>query len=92
LVERTLLILDRRYDGYFVDLYVRKSNLVGVQMYEKMGYVIYRTVLGYYAGGDGEEQEDARDMRKSLKRDPKKLSMQPYPGGTIRPHELKDSL
>lgn len=47
------------YNGYFVDLYVRKSNLVGVQMYEKMGYVIYRRVLGYYAAGDGDEEEDA---------------------------------
>lgn len=50
---------DCSYNGYFVDLYVRKSNVVGSQMYEKMGYIVYRRVLGYYGGGDGEEEEDA---------------------------------
>ena len=52
----------------------------------------HHTHHGGHQGGDGEDEEDARDMRKALARDPKKLSMVPYPGGTIHPHELHDSL
>ena len=52
------------YNGYFVDLFVRASNNVAVTMYEKLGYVIYRQVIGYYNG-----KEDAYDMRKAMSRD-----------------------
>ena len=62
------------HNGYFVDLYVRPSNRVAVNMYKQLGYVVYRTVIDYYCG-----LEDAYDMRKSLKRDPKKESMKPLP-------------
>lgn len=37
----------RRYDGYFVDLYVRVSNTVAINMYKKFGYSIYRQVIAY---------------------------------------------
>eukprot|EP00052_Salpingoeca_macrocollata_P022932 m.200522 g.200522 ORF g.200522 m.200522 type:complete len:175 (-) comp21916_c1_seq1:241-765(-) len=67
-------ISDKTYNGYFVDLFVRRSNAVAVALYEKLGYVIYRTVLNYYSGP---EEEDAFDMRKSLSRDPDKKSMVP---------------
>ena len=40
--------------GYFVDLYVRASNSIAINMYKGFGYVIYRRVIGYYAG-----EEDA---------------------------------
>ncbi len=43
-------------------------------MYEKFGYTIYRRVLDYYSGTDG---EDAFDMRKALKRDVGKESTIP---------------
>ena len=39
-----------RYDAYFVDLFVRISNNVAIDMYKKFGYSIYRQVLGYYSG------------------------------------------
>ena len=42
------------YDGYFVDLFVRASNSVAVEMYKHMGYTVYRRVIGYYSG-----EEDA---------------------------------
>jgi hypothetical protein len=42
------------YDGYFVDLFVRKSNSVAINMYKGFGYVVYRRVIGYYSG-----EEDA---------------------------------
>lgn len=58
---------------YFVDLFVRKSNQSAIQMYRKMGYSVYRTVLDYYS----EPDEDAYDMRKALKRDQRKESIIP---------------
>ena len=51
---------------YFVDLFVRVSNKLAIGIYEKLGYIIYRTVLDYYSG---EKEEDAYDMRKALSRD-----------------------
>ena len=44
----------RSYDGYFVDLFVRISNAVAIQMYKKFGYTVYRQVINYYSG-----EEDA---------------------------------
>jgi len=41
---------------FFVDLFVRVSNQVAVDIYRKLGYTIYRVVLEYYAG---EKDEDA---------------------------------
>ena len=34
------------YNAYFVDLFVRASNTLAINMYEKFGYVKYRRVLG----------------------------------------------
>jgi GNAT superfamily N-acetyltransferase len=73
------------YNAYFVDLFVRASNQLAVQMYEKFGYVTYRRVLGYYSG---EDPEDAFDMRKALPRDSKKESVIPL-DRPIRPEELE---
>lgn len=51
-------------DAWFVDLFVRSTNEIAKELYRKMGYSVYRRVVGYY--GDG---EDAFDMRKPCKRD-----------------------
>ncbi|XP_053690814.1 N-alpha-acetyltransferase 20-like [Sabethes cyaneus] len=56
---------------YFVDLFVRVSNEVAIGMYTKLGYIVYRTVLKYYA------DEDAYDMRKACSRDVRRKSMIP---------------
>jgi N-terminal acetyltransferase B complex catalytic subunit len=37
------------YRGFFVDLFVRRSNDVAIGMYERMGYTVYRCVRDYYA-------------------------------------------
>lgn len=37
--------------AYFIDLFVRPSNRVAVDMYERFGYSVFRTVRAYYAGG-----------------------------------------
>ena len=59
---------------YFVDLFVRVSNHVAVQMYKKMGYVVYREMSEYYTGP---VNEDAYDMRRALNRDKEKRSERP---------------
>ena len=49
---------------------MRVSNTVAIRMYQRLGYTVYRRVLGYYGGGGaGDASEDALDMRKSLPRD-----------------------
>ena len=49
-----LCILYRK-QAYFVDLFVRVSNKVAIQMYKQLGYIIYRTVLEYYSGDPDED-------------------------------------
>ncbi|KAF9199331.1 N-terminal acetyltransferase [Haplosporangium sp. Z 27] len=75
------------YDGYFVDLFVRRSNKVAIEMYTQLGYSIYRTVRGYY---NGDTTEDAFDMRKPLKRDVNRESVREN-GETfiVEPHEVQ---
>jgi N-terminal acetyltransferase B complex catalytic subunit len=58
----------KRHNGWFVDLFVRPSNVVAVNMYKSLGYIVYRRVLGYYSGGE-KGSEDAFDMRKAMPRD-----------------------
>jgi len=74
--------VSERKRAYFVDLFVRVSNKVAIDMYRKFGYVVYRRVLEYYSG-----DEDAFDMRKSLSRDPHRKSMIPLKH-PVRPDEL----
>mmetsp|Transcript_23162 Transcript_23162/g.71196 ORF Transcript_23162/g.71196 Transcript_23162/m.71196 type:complete len:174 (+) Transcript_23162:98-619(+) len=71
------------FGAYFVDLFVRVSNGVAVGMYERLGYSVYRRVLGYYSG-----EEDAFDMRKALSRDVHKTSIVPLPHPVL-PEDLE---
>ena len=48
-------ISDELYDAYFVDLYVRMSNGLAIGLYKALGYVVYRQVIGYYTGKNGED-------------------------------------
>ncbi|ODV97610.1 hypothetical protein PACTADRAFT_37429 [Pachysolen tannophilus NRRL Y-2460] len=68
------------YYTYFIDLFVRCNNKLAITLYEKLGYSIYRRVVGYYSSSSGNinyeidknktnDDVDAFDMRKSLKRD-----------------------
>ena len=74
LMKFTEMLSQDTYNCYFVDLFVRKSNALAINMYKSMGYIVYRTILNYYSG-----DEDAYDMRKGLARDVKKTSMIPIP-------------
>ena len=65
------------HKGFFVDLFVRSTNKVAIEMYEKLGYCLYRIVNKYYSSSQDSSGEDAYgtivdilDMRKALKRDP----------------------
>ncbi|KAF8329723.1 N-acetyltransferase [Cantharellus anzutake] len=61
---------DEVYKGLFVDLFVRISNQIAIDMYEGMGYSVYRRIQQYYGGINGSPDEDAYDMRKPMSRDP----------------------
>ena len=71
----------------FVDLFVRKSNVAAVAMYERLGYTVYREVIDYYQGGGTVAAENAYDMRKALSADPEKKSMQAI--GKVYPEDLE---
>jgi len=77
----------KRHDGFFVDLFVRPSNEVAINMYKNLGYIVYRTVLGYYSGGV-DASEDAYDMRKAMPRDKNKETVVPL-DKPIQPSELE---
>uniref|UniRef100_A0A8P0PSK2 N-alpha-acetyltransferase 20 n=2 Tax=Canis lupus familiaris TaxID=9615 RepID=A0A8P0PSK2_CANLF len=51
--------ISERKGGFFVDLFVRVSNQVAVNMYKRLGYSVYRTVIEYYSASNGEPDEDA---------------------------------
>ncbi|EGR27599.1 n-acetyltransferase 5, putative [Ichthyophthirius multifiliis] len=76
-----------KYNGWFVDLFVRPSNNIAVGMYKALGYDIYQTVNKYYSSQNG-KSEDGYDMRKSMKRDIQKITMKPT-GKTIQPDQLE---
>ena len=83
------------HKGFFVDLFVRASNNVAIDMYRKLGYDIYRTVNKYYSSSLDHSGEDAygkfwtyTDMRKSLSRDPTKETSKPS-GKRIEPDQLE---
>ncbi|OEL17428.1 N-alpha-acetyltransferase 20 [Dichanthelium oligosanthes] len=76
-------ISDKMDKAYFVDLFVRASNMPAIRMYEKLGYVVYRRVLRYYSG-----EEDGLDMRKALSQDVEKKSVIPLKR-PITPDELE---
>ncbi|KAI9790469.1 MAG: N-terminal acetyltransferase [Peltula sp. TS41687] len=72
-LSKTLEKAGDEFNAWFVDLFVRESNKVAIEMYRGMGYSVYRRVVGYYSddpsGRDRKDGEDAFDMRKPLERD-----------------------
>ncbi|KAH3666238.1 hypothetical protein OGAPHI_004427 [Ogataea philodendri] len=70
------------YEAYFIDLFVRCNNKLAIVLYEKLGYSVYRRVVGYYGDYESktnrnkiDDEIDAFDMRKALKRDIKQQSV-----------------
>ncbi|XP_031562454.1 N-alpha-acetyltransferase 20-like [Actinia tenebrosa] len=77
--------ISEKKEAFFVDLFVRVSNHVAVDMYKKLGYIVYRTVLDYYSG---DPDENAYDMRKALSRDRDKKSVIPLKD-PVRPEDIE---
>ncbi|KAK0392146.1 hypothetical protein NLU13_1644 [Sarocladium strictum] len=70
------------HDAWFMDLFVRTSNVRAINFYRSMGYSVYRVVKDYYgdhATDPTKDGEDAFDMRKSMSRD--KSGKHVRPGG-----------
>lgn len=72
---------ERPIFAWFIDLFVKCTNKTAITLYEKLGYYVYRRVIGYYdvdgnstkVDENGENDDiDAFDMRLSLKRDSKR--------------------
>eukprot|EP00929_Paragymnodinium_shiwhaense_P095156 TRINITY_DN56118_c0_g2_i3.p2 TRINITY_DN56118_c0_g2~~TRINITY_DN56118_c0_g2_i3.p2 ORF type:complete len:130 (-),score=21.64 TRINITY_DN56118_c0_g2_i3:118-507(-) len=84
LMEYLEEISEKVHDCYFVDLFVRPTNTAALAFYESLGYVVYRTVTGYYSG-----DEDAYDMRKPLPRDKDQKSIK-NAGFRISPEEFAE--
>ncbi|KAK4058609.1 N-alpha-acetyltransferase 20 [Microbotryomycetes sp. JL221] len=86
--------VSEREDSWFVDLFVRESNDLAIGLYESLGYIIYRRVVGYYGGGPKEPDEDGFDMRKPLPKDKDKVSTRLPAGHTdgrtvrVRPEDI----
>lgn len=43
---------ENAYSTYFIDLFVRRSNVLAVLMYKGLGYYVHEQVIGYYSGED----------------------------------------
>ncbi|CCJ29760.1 unnamed protein product [Pneumocystis jirovecii] len=67
-------VSENMHNGYFMDLFVRLSNLAAINMYKSFGYSVFRRVIKYYNKSKGND-EDALDMRKPLRRDKLKESI-----------------
>lgn len=69
------LVTAEPHKTLFIDLFVRVTNVLAQQLYEKLGYSVYRRVVGYYGRelpadrNKIDDSIDAYDMRKLLPAD-----------------------
>ena len=77
--------LTAKRKGWYVDLFVKKSNDIAVAMYRNLGYTVYQEVKNYYSGPN---PENCYDMRKRMPRDVKK-EIVVKTGKIINPRDLK---
>lgn len=61
-----------------MDLFVRVSNQVAVNMYKRLGYSVYRTVIEYYSASNGEPDEDAYGELLKLRPDHSRRKIQEF--------------
>ncbi|KAH3667053.1 hypothetical protein WICMUC_005400 [Wickerhamomyces mucosus] len=85
------------HETRFIDLFVRVNNSLALHLYEKLGYSVYRRVVGYY-GGENEypmdtktinDHKDAFDMRKGMKRDKGEGTRENGREYRVLPHEVR---
>ncbi|EDW25624.1 GL26319 [Drosophila persimilis] len=61
-----------RYSDWYVDLFVRQSNVSAIQLYKSLGFVEYRFLPMYYIDENGFE------LRMPLSRDVERLSVKGF--------------
>lgn len=89
------LTSDPPYETLFVDLFVKVTNTLARQLYEKLGYSIFRRVVGYYGRemphdrNKIDDEIDAFDMRKALPADKKRETVRENGGKVyVLPNEI----
>lgn len=82
----------------FIDLFVKCNNDLAIKLYEKLGYSVFRRVVGYYnSQKDGypsslkkvNDDKDAFDMRKSMPRDKGKSTRKDGRKHKCYPHDVR---
>lgn len=69
------LVKEKPHETLFIDLFVKVTNVLARNLYEKLGYSVYRRVVGYYGREPPSDRNaindeaDAFDMRKLLPKD-----------------------
>ncbi|CDR36980.1 CYFA0S01e06084g1_1 [Cyberlindnera fabianii] len=85
------------HEANFIDLFVKVTNSLAISLYEKLGYSVFRRVVGYY-GNDSpyptstskiDDQKDAFDMRKAMKRDQGRSIRSDGRNHKVLPHEVR---
>lgn len=81
----------------FIDLFVKCNNHLAINLYEKLGYSVYRRVVGYYNGSTEPypsdlkkciDDKDAFDMRKGMARDKGRSTRSDGKKHKCFPHEV----
>ena len=62
------------FHANLINLFVRPSNSIAINMYNKFSYSNYRRVIKYYEDG-----EEGQEMRKSLSSNPDEAIIQEQP-------------
>ena len=77
----------KTHNAWYMDLFVRSSNTVAIDLYKQLGYTLYRKVLDFYVQDSINPTEDAWTMRKSMPRDVRNELMIPLDSPDY-PHQL----
>ncbi len=85
------------HETRFIDLFVKVDNQLAINLYEKLGYSVFRRVIGYYGGEHEYPQDtsvvndlkDAFDMRKSMERDLGESVRSDGREHRVLPHEIR---
>ncbi|CEP60339.1 peptide alpha-N-acetyltransferase complex B subunit NAT3 LALA0_S01e08482g [Lachancea lanzarotensis] len=82
----------------FIDLFVKCNNNLAISLYEKLGYSVFRRVVGYYnSSGDQypnalnkiHDDKDAFDMRKGMQRDKGRSTRTEGRKNRCYPHDVR---
>ncbi|KAH3680177.1 hypothetical protein WICPIJ_008358 [Wickerhamomyces pijperi] len=86
------------HETNFIDLFVKANNHLAIKMYEKLGYDVFRRVVGYYGNEDDpypdnttkiRDDKDAFDMRKGMARDNGKSTRKDGRSHRCLPHDIR---